>query len=257
MAHDREMISELLLPGVALYSVEPHLYSVYQDSEPTHDYDQAVNFYDRVIGNSIYNRIFWGYSTSEFTDFIRAAVGSAASGRVLDAGCGSLVFTAEPYSAYRDRPVVMLDQSIEMLRAAKSRLAKLCTGIPPNIVFLQGDILDLPFQPQSFSTVVSMSVLHVLDDGRTMLGELKRVWDEEGGNLAVTSLVLGRAIGDRYLRFLRTKEGVADPRTAGEVVAFFSEMGLSTDHYGCSRLLYRAGLDKQEILSAGTMYPWL
>lgn len=231
MAHDREMISELLLPGVALYSVEPHIYSVYPDSKPIHHYDQAVGFYDRVIGNSIYNRILWGYSISEFTDFIGAALGSAQSGRLLDAGCGSLVFTAEPYSAYRDRPVVMLDQSIEMLRAAKSRLIKLCSAIPPNIVFLQGDILDLPFQPNSFSTVVSMSVLHVLDDGRTMLSELTRVWDQEDGNLALTSLVLGRAIGDRYLRFLRKKEGVADPRTDAEVVAFFSELGLPTDHY--------------------------
>lgn len=238
MAQGGEMISELLLPGVALYSVEPHIYSVYQHSKPIHDYDQAVDFYDRVIGNSIYNRIFWGYSISEFTDFIRAALASAGSGRVLDAGCGSLVFTAEPYGAYRDRPVVMLDQSIEMLRAAKSRFAKLCTGIPPNIVFLQGDVLDLPFQPQSFSTVVSMSVLHVLDDHRTMLGELTRVWDEADGNLAVTSLVLGRAIGDRYLRFLRKKEGVADPRTAGEVVAFFSEMGLPTDHYVRGNMMF-------------------
>lgn len=232
------MISELLLPGVALHSVEPHIFSVYPDSKPIHVYDQAVDFYDRVIGNSIYNRIFWGYSVSEFTDFIRMALASVGSGRVLDAGCGSLVFTAEPYSAYRDRPVVMLDQSIEMLRAAKSRLAKLCTGIPPNIVFLQGDILDLPFQPQSFITVVSMSVLHVLDDGRAMLGELTRVWDEADGNLAVTSLVLGRAIGDRYLRFLRKKEGVADPRTAGEVVAFFSEMGLPTDHYVRGNMMF-------------------
>jgi ubiquinone/menaquinone biosynthesis C-methylase UbiE len=238
MAHGGEMISELLLPGVALYSVEPHIYSVYPDSKPIHDYDQAVDFYDRVIGNSIYNRIFWGYSISEFTDFIRAALVSAGSGRVLDAGCGSLVFTAEPYSTYRDRPVVMLDQSIEMLRAAKSRLAKLCTGIPPNIVFLQGDILDLPFQPQSFSTVVSMSVLHVLDDGRTMLGELTRVWEKEDGNLAVTSLVQGRAIGDRYLRFLRKKEGVADPRTAGEVAAFFSEISLPTDHYVRGNMMF-------------------
>ena len=238
MANDREMISELLLPGVALYSVEPHIYSVYPDSEPIHDYDQAVDFYDRVIGNLIYNWIFWGYSISEFTDFIRMVIARAGSDPILDAGCGSLVFTAEPYSAYRDRPVVMLDQSIEMLRAARSKLAKLCTGIPPNIVFLQGDILELPFQPQSFSTVVSMSVLHVLDDGRTMLGELKRVWDEENGNLAVTSLVLGRAIGDRYLRFLRKKEGVTDPRTAGEVVAFFSEMDLSTDHYVRGNMMF-------------------
>jgi SAM-dependent methyltransferase len=238
MTHDREMISELLLPGVALYSVEPHVYSVYADSRPIHDYDQAVNFYDRVIGNSIYNRIFWGYSISEFTDFVRTAISSAGPGRVLDAGCGSLVFTAGPYSAYRDRPVVMLDQSIEMLRAAKSRLDRLCGGIPPNIVFLQGDILDLPFQAQSFSTVVSMSVLHVLDDGRAVLGELTRVWDREDGNLAMTSLVLGRSIGDRYLRFLRKKEGVADPRSVGQVMAFFSEMGLPTDHYVRGNMMF-------------------
>ena len=48
MTHDREMISQVLPPGVALYSVEPHIYSVYPDSKPIHDYDAIEITADRA-----------------------------------------------------------------------------------------------------------------------------------------------------------------------------------------------------------------
>jgi SAM-dependent methyltransferase len=237
MTNDSEMISGLLSPDVDLYSVEPHIFSVYPESEPIHHYDQNVDFYDRVIGNPIYNRLMWGYSTVEFTSFMRTALESRKSGWVLDAGCGSLVFTAGTYTRYPVRPVVMLDQSIGMLRAAKSRLLKLCNEVPTNVLFLQGDILQLPFRPKSFSTVISLSVLHVLEEMRVMLGELLKV-REQGGNLSLSSLVLGRSWGDRYLRYLEKSGGVAAPRSVDQILDLFSDMGIPTDHYVRGNMLF-------------------
>jgi SAM-dependent methyltransferase len=237
MKNDRDKLSDLLSPGFTLYPVEPHIFSVYPDSGPIHHYDQNVSFYDRVIGNRFYNRLMWGYGISEFPVFTETSLGHSKSGWILDAGCGSLVFNAETYARYAERPVLMLDQSIEMLRAAKSRLIGLNGEVPSNIVYLQGDILKLPFRQGSFSTVLSLSVLHVIEDMRSMLGGLWEVL-AEGGNLSLTSLILGRTLGDRYLRFLHRSGGVAAPRHAGEILEAFSDMGIPADHYIRGNMLF-------------------
>ncbi|MGD1992024.1 MAG: class I SAM-dependent methyltransferase [Anaerolineae bacterium] len=231
------MLSALLSPGVILKSVEPHIFSVFPDSDPVHQYDRSVVFYDRVIGNPVYNRLLWGYSISEFADFARAALSSETSGWVLDAGCGSLVFTAGTYANISERPVVMLDQSIQMLRAAKSRLIELRTEVPPNIVFLQGDVLQLPFRRESFSMVISMNVLHVLDEAEAMIDDLWKVL-APGGRLSVTSLILGRSVGDQYLRLLHRSGGIASPRDSRQVLAAFSEVGIPTSHYVRGNMMF-------------------
>jgi SAM-dependent methyltransferase len=237
MTVDIDMITSLISPDVVLYTVEPHIFSVYPDSEPIHPYDNSVTFYDRVIGNRIYNRLLWGYRISEFSDFTRTSLATSKSGWILDAGCGSLVFTSRTYAKYNERSVVMLDQSIQMLRAAKTRIIKLCGKVPTNVAFLQGDILQLPFRSGSFSTVISLSVLHVIDDARKMIGELWKVL-AKGGNLSLTSLVLGRSLGDRYLRFLHKSGGVALPRRSEQVLSLFAEIGIPTDYYMRGNMLF-------------------
>ena len=222
MEENEELIRKYLLPDVELYPVEPHIFSVYPESDTNHHYDQNVNFYDRVIGNRLYNRIMWGYDSREFSRFIQIALARTESGCVLDAGCGSLVFTADVYAENLDRQIIMLDQSIEMLRAAKGRITRLSGGsIAAGIVFLQGDILQLPFYSERFSTVVSLSVLHVLEEAQEMIAELVRVL-EEGGNLFLTSFVTGRGIGDKYLEMLHNSGGVAEPRSSEQVMGIFS-----------------------------------
>jgi SAM-dependent methyltransferase len=231
------MLSELLSPNITLYPVEPHLFSVYPESERAHDYDRAPAVYDSVIGNPWYNRLMWGYAISEYSSLVLPTLASATSGWVLDAGCGSLVFSAGVYADYRDRPMVMLDRSIEMLRAAKARLIRLNAYMPPNITFLQGDILELPFRPQSLSSVISMGILHVLDNAQGMVQELSRVLSP-GGTLSVSSLVLGRWLGDRYLDVLHRAGGVAAPRTPADVLALFSGTGLATEHRVRGNMLF-------------------
>ena len=124
--------------------------------------------------NRLYNRLVWGYWTSDFHSLGLDALRSATDGWVLDAGCGSLAFTAGTYVQYSERPIVLLDQSVKLLRMAKARLINLHGSVPPNMVFLHGDALELPFKPKSFTTIISMNLLHVLDDEENLAWTQKR-----------------------------------------------------------------------------------
>jgi len=220
-----EKILSALIPGeVNLRLVEPHIYSVYSPGEHTGSYDRVASFYDLVMGNRYYNRLMWGYRVEDFASFCHHSLASSTDGWILDAGCGSLVFTAKTYAGYSERPVVLLDESIQMLRAAKSRLIRLTGGVPQNMVFLHGDVLQLPFKPAGFRTVLSMNILHVLRDVERVLLELGNVM-EEGGTMSLTSLIASNRFGDMYLKMLG-RIGQVVPRTPDQLMAIFNQLEL-------------------------------
>jgi len=135
---------------------------------------------------------------------------------MLDAGCGSLVFTAAVY-AEAHRPLVLLDQSVGMLEAARDRLA--ARGVrPASTVFLQADLLDLPFASGRFSTVLSMGMLHLFEDVEGVVSTLARTLTPEGA-LFLSSLIAETWIGSRYLSLLHRAGEVATPRSEQQLVA--------------------------------------
>jgi SAM-dependent methyltransferase len=227
------MLAEKELPALIsqdtnLRLVEPHIYSVY--AKPTRaSYDGKVTVYDLLSGNRYYNRLMWSYWPATFTPFCSAALASSTRGWVLDVPCGSLLFTAQIYAGYTQRPVVLLDQSVGMLRAAKARLLRLCGGVPDNLLFLQGDVLQLPFNPRSFDTIISMNVLHILQDAAGLLTGLQQAL-ADGGTLSLTSLVANTWLGSAYLKALRIAGQVAPPRDVGRVLAIFDELGMPVQH---------------------------
>jgi len=223
---DAERLTEVIPPEVSLRLVEPHLYSPYAPGENTNSYDQkgALAFYDKVACNRFYNRLVWGYDTVDYLNLCREALASSSEGWVLDAGCGALAFTAKTYAGYTRRPVIFLDQSITLLRLAKVRLAKLAGGVPANVVFLHGDVLDLPFRPQSFGTIICLNLLHVLADIRQVLQELRKVL-REGGAMSFTTLIENNRLADRYLR-MWARAGEVVPRTAPQLLAEFAALGM-------------------------------
>ena len=221
---DEQRLSEILLQDVTLRLVEPHIYSPYGSGENTNPYHRMGNVYDLVACSRLYNRIVWGYKTDAYHALCLDALRSSKGGWVLDAGCGSLAFTARAYADYTERPVVFLDQSITLLRLAKSRLAKLNGKIPDSMVFLHGDILRLPFKPKSFGTVMALNVLHVLQDARVVVQELRKVL-LDGGMLSLTTLIEGGRLADKYLHMLG-KAGALVPRTADELFAVFEALGM-------------------------------
>ncbi len=57
------------------------------------DYDRHAVMYDRVIGSPLYNRLIWRTRTADHTAFAAEAV--AAGDGLLDAGCGTAIFTGD------------------------------------------------------------------------------------------------------------------------------------------------------------------
>lgn len=209
------LLSDRLLAGREPRRAGDGVWSVMTADAPGQRYDRRAAAYDRVVGSALYNRILWGSSPRTYAAFAHRAVCSAG-GPLLDAGCGSLVFTARAY-ATADRALVLMDQSVGMLQAARERLQSATDPVRDDIVLVQADLRDLPFRRGSFSTVLCMGMLHLFDDLRDVVPALARTV-EPGGQLFVTSLVAETRIGARYLSLLHRAGEVASPRTAKQLL---------------------------------------
>jgi ubiquinone/menaquinone biosynthesis C-methylase UbiE len=154
----------------------------------------------------------WGSSPVDYVNFARQAVASRSDGRLLDAACGSMLFTAPAYLECK-RKIIAFDQSLAMLRRARKRLIDLSGSMPEHILLLQADLSDLPFRSNSFHTVLCMNVLHHYEDATDLLPNLKTLLTNDG-HLYLTSLVSNnRFIGDRYLASLFATGEFIRPRS--------------------------------------------
>ena len=230
---DENELSTMLLENFTLRAVESNIYSVLHDNESGNEYDSQFGFiYDLVACNPIYNRLIWGYSVKIFPQTASKALDSSHEGHVLDIGCGSLAFTAKIYSQYRERSVVLVDQSLKMLRMAKSRLVKQNGKVPDNLVFLHADALQLPFQKNIFTTILSQNLLHCLSDTSILLKQLKAI-TSKNGKMYFTTLVRNNRLADKYLEALADSgklisRNVADHRDIFEqsdIVAAYETTG--------------------------------
>lgn len=212
-------IGDVLADGAPLRQLDERLFSVLPADAPGHRYDGRARAYDRMIGSRLYNRVAWGSSPADYRKFARRAVDSAPGGWFLDAGCGTLLLTADAYLANPLRPIVVLDQSLGMLRRGMERVLGGGRKLPPQVVFLQADLLDLPFRPGAFRTVMSMGMLHIFPDVAPLAASLESLLMRDGG-LYLTSLVENGRLGDRYLRMLHRQGEVAAPRTADALESF-------------------------------------
>jgi len=217
--------AELLQENAPLRCIEPHIYTLLEDGESTNAFDDLGSFYDRVICHPLYNRLMWGYSVKDYAILMDRALG--AGGRwVLDAGCGSLAFSARAYLAHPERPAVLLDQSLTLLRIAKARLIGLNGGMPEHLVLLQGDALNLRFKPRVFDTLISLNLLHVINDAKKLLADFSAVV-AAGGTMLFSTLVLRRRWADGYLNWLG-KKGIGGliPRRWEDLAEFFAAAGV-------------------------------
>jgi len=108
--------------------------------------------------------------------------GDAFLGRLLDIGTGT--GRMADLLAPRAEHVVALDRSPEMLRLARARLQKLP---PERWELVQADFSALPFEPESFDTIIFHQVLHYAQDPGYVLQEAARVC-RLGGRIAIVDL---------------------------------------------------------------------
>jgi SAM-dependent methyltransferase len=211
-----EDLKEVVAENRVVRSVEEGICSIFSQATHEHPYDKRAAAYDFVVGTRLYNRVMWGGSPLDYTAFARQAVRSNVGGRFLDAGCGSLLFTAQVYLEC-DRQIIAFDQSLEMLKRARARLIKLAGSMPEHVLLLQADLGDLAFRPASFHNVLCMNVLHLYEEAATLVSNLNALL-APGGHLYVTSLVAhNRFIGDNYLSLLHRTGEFIRPRTNTEL----------------------------------------
>ncbi|RUM42930.1 MAG: hypothetical protein DSY35_04445 [Desulfurobacterium sp.] len=115
-------------------------------------------------------------------------------GVTLDLACGTgeVAFLVKG----RAKVVIGLDYSMSMLKVAKRKL--------PEIPFLRGDALNLPFKDASFDTVlVSLGLRHFGNTERA-LEEIRRVL-KEGGRVRVLEVSIPRNpfLREAFLGFLK------------------------------------------------------
>ena len=215
------LLNDVLAHNRVARLLEDDIYSVLPDSQP-HHYDRRATVYDWVVGSRSYNAIMWGSAPRDYVAFARQAIESSHDGKFLDAGCGSLLFTASTY-LQTDRQIIAFDQSLAMLRRARKRLLKAAGCMPQHIVLLQADLSDLPFRPASFRTILCLNVLHQFAAATALLQNLERLLAGEG-HLFLTSLISNdRFIGDRYLNALYRMKEFVPPRTPSELRGMLNE----------------------------------
>lgn len=202
-----------ILQNVQPVEVSEGIFSVLDESRQQSGYDGKVLAYDAVVGNRFYNKIFWGNWPSSYKKFCEHGLKQSPDKPVLDVGCGSLVFTARAYAESDNRSIVLLDRSLGMLKRARERLTKLHGRTPDNVLFIQGDVFDLPFADDTFGSVMSHGLLHMFDRKKDILSELERVKDVNG-SISVTSLVSNMGVGRKYLALLEKSGQTAKNMTS-------------------------------------------
>src|SRR5262245_699453 len=107
-------LKEILIENRSIRLVEDGIYSVLPDSADQAHYDRRAALYDLIVGANLYHKVMWGTTSRSYTEFAGRAIRSMPRGKIADAGCGSLLFTAQAYIE-SDKQIIAFDQSLNML----------------------------------------------------------------------------------------------------------------------------------------------
>ena len=104
------------------------------------------------------------------------ALGDAAKGGIIvDASCGSGLFTRRFLKSGLYKGVVALDYSDAMLRQAKTYMDEEKLLGDANVVFVRADIARLPFPEASLDGLHAGAAIHCWPDSTTAIAEITRV----------------------------------------------------------------------------------
>lgn len=137
-------------------------------------FDEWPEKYDRWFTTPI-GSLVKKYESELILDLLKPVPGEI----ILDAGCGTGVFTCDMLSGGAN--IVGLDISFPMLHRAREKSG----GYPFSPV--SGDIASLPFREGSFDKAVSITAIEFIEDARSAVAELFRV-TKKGGVIVVANL---------------------------------------------------------------------
>lgn len=148
--------------------------------EQTQKFNQTKNFYDQIA--DVHNLSFKvnGYRQSLEKYFIGKNLNLPEHFRVLDVGCGTGMMISALYgSGLRPLQTIALDLSNKSLNVARKEFIDDKKVVHNTIRYVQGNLLALPFENNSFDLILTCGVLEYvpLDEG---FAEISRVLKPEG-----------------------------------------------------------------------------
>ena len=145
---------------------------------------------------------------------------------VLECACGTGMLSVPVAGVCRH--LTATDFSENMLKRAKKNCRE-----SDNISFTHADIMNLPFEDNSFDKVVAANVIHLLDEPMKALCELRRVC-RNGGQLIIPTYI-NRTKGGKTSGFAKTvgKAGADFKRqfTFDSYKDFFADAGFQKADY--------------------------
>jgi len=137
--------------------------------------EELRNFYSYSLDYLTRLKFQDKFSASRYVSFMRKYAWKGA--KILDVGCGIGLSTF--LLAQEDYKVIGVDISSLLIKEAMSRSN-------PNVKFIVGDVLNLPFSNSSFDVVTSYYLLEHIPDVERALSEMVRVL-KKGGLLLIRS----------------------------------------------------------------------
>jgi SAM-dependent methyltransferase len=183
------------------------------------DKSKEIEFFDRHAGDDDYN-VFSNAANTKLIDSFARLSNLTAGAEVLDLGCGSGIFTHLLHR--RGYVVAGLDLSPKLLELARRKYVE--------IVFVEGDVENLPFDDASADGVLLSGIVHHLPEPQRCAAEVYRVLRPGGRFVAFDP---NRANPFMYLYRDPTSPfyssvGVTEnerPVRADEIAAVFTEAG--------------------------------
>ena len=137
-------------------------------------------FWSRIAGvYDLVENVYNGKANRRTTDYVASLMGK--DDKVLECACGTGMFSVK--IAPRVKELTATDFSDGMLKRTRTKCRKL-----ENISVENGDITNLSFEDNTFDKAVAANVIHLLDDPKKAIGELKRVV-KPGGEIIIPTYI--------------------------------------------------------------------
>ena len=175
-----------------------------------------AGFYDGMMTYSTFPgkvicRLVWNMDREKNLRYVEQALSGVPedfSGRLLEVPVGTGVLTMPIYKALPNARVTCLDDSADMMEAARKRAE--AAGIR-TVTFVQGDVGALPFADESFDIVLSMNGFHAFPDKEAAYKETCRVLKPGGTFCGCFYIRGGCKRTDWFIRRLYVPRGFFTP----------------------------------------------